>query len=96
MRAGAGDERAARAQRRDLVADAAAGLPRQPGGDEPVTGGGHRPSGNRPLDPVQSRLGPVRYVEETGSTNADLVALADTAEVGSVLVTGHQTAGRGS
>jgi BirA family biotin operon repressor/biotin-[acetyl-CoA-carboxylase] ligase len=37
----------------------------------------------------------VRHVEETGSTNADLVELADTAEVGSVLVAGHQTAGRG-
>jgi BirA family biotin operon repressor/biotin-[acetyl-CoA-carboxylase] ligase len=37
----------------------------------------------------------VRRVEETESTNADLVALADTADDGSVLVTGHQTAGRG-
>ena len=37
----------------------------------------------------------MRHVEETGSTNADLVELADTAEVGSVLVAGHQTAGRG-
>jgi BirA family transcriptional regulator, biotin operon repressor / biotin---[acetyl-CoA-carboxylase] ligase len=38
----------------------------------------------------------VRVVEETGSTNADLVALAaSTDSVGSVLVAEHQSAGRG-
>jgi BirA family biotin operon repressor/biotin-[acetyl-CoA-carboxylase] ligase len=38
----------------------------------------------------------VRVVEETGSTNADLVALADAGDsTGSVLIAEHQTAGRG-
>jgi BirA family transcriptional regulator, biotin operon repressor / biotin---[acetyl-CoA-carboxylase] ligase len=39
-------------------------------------------------------LGPVRFVPETGSTNADLLADAD-GPAGEVLVTDHQTAGRG-
>ena len=37
----------------------------------------------------------VREVTETGSTNVDLLALADTAEDRTVLRTDHQTAGRG-
>ena len=41
-------------------------------------------------------LGPVEWVRETGSTNADLLAIAATgAPAGRVLVTDHQTAGRG-
>lgn len=36
----------------------------------------------------------VRYLPETGSTNADLLAAVD-GPTGEVLVTGHQTAGRG-
>ena len=42
-----------------------------------------------------TRLGPVRYIDETGSTNADLVRLEGIAEDGLVIVAGHQTAGRG-
>ncbi len=42
-----------------------------------------------------TRLGPVRYIYETGSTNADLVRLEGIAEDGLVIVAGHQTAGRG-
>ena len=43
-----------------------------------------------------SRFRDVRWVDETGSTNADLVALArDGAPEGLVLVADHQTAGRG-
>ena len=43
-----------------------------------------------------SRFAHVRWVEETGSTNADLLALArDGAPEGAVLVTDHQSAGRG-
>jgi BirA family biotin operon repressor/biotin-[acetyl-CoA-carboxylase] ligase len=39
---------------------------------------------------------PARYVETTGSTNADLMAAGDAgAPAWSVLVAGHQTAGRG-
>ena len=60
-----------------------------------MTGIPYKPSGNPSPGPAGSRLGPVRYVEETGSTNADLASLAETAEEGTVLVTGHQTAGRG-
>ena len=37
----------------------------------------------------------VREVDETGSTNADLLAVAETAPDRTVLRTGHQTAGRG-
>ena len=43
-----------------------------------------------------SRFDDVRWVDETGSTNADLLALArEGAREGSVLVAEHQTAGRG-
>src|SRR3954447_25236147 len=43
-----------------------------------------------------SRFADVRWVAETGSTNADLLALARTgAPDGIVLVADHQTAGRG-
>ena len=43
-----------------------------------------------------SRFSDVRWIEETGSTNADLLALArDGAPEGVVLVANHQTAGRG-
>jgi len=43
-----------------------------------------------------SRFSAVHWVEETGSTNADLLALArDGAAEGAVLVADHQTAGRG-
>ncbi len=43
-----------------------------------------------------SRFADVRWVEETGSTNADLLALArQGAPEGIVLVADHQTAGRG-
>lgn len=43
-----------------------------------------------------TRFADVRWVAETGSTNADLLALAaDGAPDGIVLVTDHQTAGRG-
>jgi BirA family transcriptional regulator, biotin operon repressor / biotin---[acetyl-CoA-carboxylase] ligase len=43
-----------------------------------------------------SRFADVRWVQETGSTNADLLALArDGAPEGIVLVADHQTAGRG-
>lgn len=43
-----------------------------------------------------SRFAEVRWVDETGSTNADLLALAgDGAADGTVLVADHQTAGRG-
>jgi len=45
---------------------------------------------------ASSRFSDVRWVEETGSTNADLLALArDGAPEGIVLVADHQTAGRG-
>ena len=37
----------------------------------------------------------IRYVPETGSTNTDLLAEADTAPDRTVLRTGHQTAGKG-
>ena len=37
----------------------------------------------------------VRHLSETGSTNADLVAVAEVAPDRTVLVTDHQTAGRG-
>lgn len=41
-------------------------------------------------------LGPVRWVAETGSTNADLLAeAAEGAAAGQVLVADHQTSGRG-
>jgi len=60
-----------------------------------MTGIPYKPSGNPIPGPAGSRLGSVHYVEETGSTNADLAAIADTAGEGTVLVTGHQTAGRG-
>ena len=53
------------------------------------------PSANRGPSGRSDRLGPVRFVEETGSTNADLVAVANSATDGTVLVAGHQTAGRG-
>lgn len=45
---------------------------------------------------IETRFSPIRMVEETGSTNADLLAegRAGAAE-GVVLVAGHQTAGRG-
>ncbi len=63
----------------------------------------HNPPGRRPFGaPGGTRFGPVRHVAETGSTNADLVAGAAVASGGSVvmpdgsvLVTDHQTAGRG-
>ncbi|MEA3018492.1 MAG: BirA family transcriptional regulator, partial [Actinomycetota bacterium] len=43
-----------------------------------------------------SRFADLRWVDETGSTNADLLALArDGAPEGIVLVADHQTAGRG-
>ena len=43
-----------------------------------------------------TRFADVRWVAETGSTNADLLALAgDGAPEGIVLVADHQTAGRG-
>ena len=60
-----------------------------------MTGIPYKPSGNPSPGPAGSRLGPIHYVEETGSTNADLAAIADTAGEGAVFVTGHQTAGRG-
>jgi len=45
---------------------------------------------------ASSRFSDVRWVEETGSTNADLLAVArDGAPEGIVLVADHQTAGRG-
>jgi BirA family biotin operon repressor/biotin-[acetyl-CoA-carboxylase] ligase len=45
---------------------------------------------------ANTRFADVRWVEETGSTNADLLALArDDAPEGIVLVAEHQTAGRG-
>jgi BirA family biotin operon repressor/biotin-[acetyl-CoA-carboxylase] ligase len=51
------------------------------------------------VDRVTSTAGwpvPIRYVESTGSTNADLMAAGDEgAPEWSVLVAGHQTAGRG-
>jgi BirA family biotin operon repressor/biotin-[acetyl-CoA-carboxylase] ligase len=45
---------------------------------------------------IETRFSEIRFVEETGSTNADLLAegRAGAAE-GAVLVAGHQTAGRG-
>jgi BirA family biotin operon repressor/biotin-[acetyl-CoA-carboxylase] ligase len=44
----------------------------------------------------RTRFSDVRWVDETGSTNADLMALArDGASDGTVLVADHQTAGRG-
>ncbi|MEM7271691.1 MAG: biotin--[acetyl-CoA-carboxylase] ligase [Actinomycetota bacterium] len=47
-------------------------------------------------EPNATRFSPVRYVAETGSTNADLLAgAADGLPAGAVLVTDHQTAGRG-
>ena len=42
-----------------------------------------------------TRFASVEHVEVTGSTNADLVAQAGDADDGTVLVTDHQTAGRG-
>ncbi len=42
-----------------------------------------------------TRFASVEHVEATGSTNADLVARAGDAGDGTVLVTDHQTAGRG-
>ena len=43
-----------------------------------------------------TRFGDVRWVEETGSTNADLLAAAAAGEAGDVvLVADHQTAGHG-
>ena len=60
-----------------------------------MTGIPYKPSENPIPDPAGGRIGPVHYVEETGSTNADLAAIADTAGEGMVLVAGHQTAGRG-
>ena len=42
-----------------------------------------------------TRFGPVEVIGETGSTNADLVARATTADDGLVLLADHQTAGRG-
>ena len=46
--------------------------------------------------PDGTRFGPVHVVPETGSTNADLLAAAaDGGAAGRVLVTDHQTAGRG-
>jgi BirA family biotin operon repressor/biotin-[acetyl-CoA-carboxylase] ligase len=45
---------------------------------------------------AHTRFADIRSVDETGSTNADLLALArDGAPEGVVLVTDHQTAGRG-
>jgi BirA family biotin operon repressor/biotin-[acetyl-CoA-carboxylase] ligase len=49
---------------------------------------------NRALS--RTRFSDVRWVEETGSTNADLMALArEGVSDGTVLVADHQTAGRG-
>lgn len=47
--------------------------------------------------PAGTRFGDIEHVPETGSTNADLLdrVRAGTARDGSVLVTDHQTAGRG-
>ncbi|MEM9561189.1 MAG: biotin--[acetyl-CoA-carboxylase] ligase [Actinomycetota bacterium] len=46
--------------------------------------------------PSGTRFRPVRLVAETGSTNADLLAAAQAGQAeGAVLVTDHQTAGRG-
>ena len=61
-----------------------------PGGDASFT-----PSG--PLRAVPgTRFADVRWVAETGSTNADLLALATAGRPeGTVLVADHQTAGRG-
>lgn len=48
------------------------------------------------LAPDGTRFGPVHVVPETGSTNADLLAVAaEGGPAGRVLVTDHQTAGRG-
>lgn len=45
---------------------------------------------------ARSRFADVRWVDQTGSTNADLLALAaEGADDGVVLVADHQTAGRG-
>ena len=60
-----------------------------------MTGIPYKPSGNPVSDPNVQRFGPVRHVEQTGSTNADLVACAGASGDGTVLVAGHQTAGRG-
>ena len=46
--------------------------------------------------PLKTRFSSIRVVAETGSTNKDLLDAARDGEAeGSVLVTGHQTAGRG-
>lgn len=50
----------------------------------------------RPGSSSRARFRDVRHVAETGSTNADVMALArEGAPEGVVLVAGHQTAGRG-
>jgi BirA family biotin operon repressor/biotin-[acetyl-CoA-carboxylase] ligase len=49
---------------------------------------------NRALE--RTRFSDVRWIDETGSTNADVMALArDGAPEGTVVVADHQTAGRG-
>lgn len=61
-----------------------------PGGDARPTASGLR------RDLVDTRFADVRWVDQTGSTNRDLMALAaDGAPEGVVLVADHQTAGRG-
>src|SRR5690606_4295566 len=51
---------------------------------------------NATSEPKRSRFLDIRRVKETGSTNADVLGLArDGAPEGVVLVTDHQTAGRG-
>ncbi|HEX9994175.1 MAG TPA: biotin--[acetyl-CoA-carboxylase] ligase [Acidimicrobiales bacterium] len=59
---------------------------------------GLEPTELHPIAPAVagSRFAEVRWVRETGSTNADLLAAAgDGAAEGTVLVADHQTAGRG-
>ena len=64
-----------------------------------MVGDGASSDGDRPhgvTKPAGSRFSDVRWVAETGSTNADALALArDGAPEGIVVVADHQTAGRG-
>ena len=53
------------------------------------------PDGRGLEAPTGTRFGPVEHIVETGSTNADLAARVADAPAGLVLITDHQTAGRG-
>lgn len=74
------------------------GIPGEPSTENSSTiGPGSRPSTD-PWDAVDWPAGwSVRHVAETGSTNTDLLALAERGEAGdrTVLAADHQTAGRG-